>query len=230
MTAKTSYSLLRGLITILVFSFLTSCGKWKKTTTAEFRLEINKSSTLQYLSFSSGHFLLNELRIEGERKQGKSIGFMHSANGAKADFSTGAFNPSIMVDMPQGTYSSIELEIENKEGVGEPSILLIGTYINSMNNPVPVRFEFNSVETFEAVAEADDGGKEIVLIEGIPANAKIQFDLNYWFGTVTQNMLENAAHTNVMGVPAIVISTTSNEDIYDIVSERIDNATEAVFY
>lgn len=223
-------NLIKKTFFLLFFStFLLSCGKWKKTTTVDFQFEINKISNISFLNFQGGHIHLQEISFEGGRKQGKDVAFHHSAEGIKADFTSGGTYPPIVLDIPQGTYNSIEVEVDNKEGVtGEPSILINGTYINGMGS-TPFRFEFNSSETFEVEAEADNGGKEIVLIEDMPAIAKVVFDPNYWFSTVTQSMLDNATLTNIMGTPTIVISTSSNEDIYDIVVDRIDDATEAVF-
>lgn len=229
LTNKLKY-LIKPILIVIFSASLVSCGKWKKTTTVEFQFEINKSSTISYLNFTGGHILLKEISFSGQRKQGKDVVFHHPVDYTKINFASGAANPSIIVDIPQGTYTSAELEIENREGVSEPSILILGAFTNSMGSNIPLRFEFNSSESFEVEAEAEDGGKEIVLIEDISAKSKIIFDPNYWFGTVTQNMLDNATLSNVSGIQTIVISSSSNEDVYDIIVDRIDDASEAIFY
>lgn len=226
------YSFAYKIIFFLVFSTMAlSCkSKWKKSTSAQILIEMDKVSNSSYMEFTGGQMLINEVSFSGERKQGEDVSFEYPLDYTKVDFTYGNINPPIIFDIPQGTYSSIEIEMETREGVGEPSILLLGTYKSSSGEIIPLRFEFNSSETFEMEAEAEDGGEEIVLIEDIPTKAKIIISPGYLFTVVSQKMMEEASHTTISGVPTILISTSSNEDIYDIIVDRIDDASEAIFY
>ncbi len=94
-----------------------------------------------------------------------------------------------------------------------------GTYTNSDDEIIPIRFEFNSGEVFEADAAS------VVLEEGTDVVAKITFDALSWFSTISAAQLDNAILTE----GTIIISETKNANIFDIVADKLDVDTEAVF-
>ena len=167
--------LISAFCTFLFFAF--SCGrKWKKSTVVSFQFEINKdTSTNGYLVFDSGYIIVGEIDFSGERKQGKDVDIDYNID-SKADFATGLTIPLINMDIPQGTYKKIDIDIKVNKKDTEPTILLIGAYINDSTASVPLRFEFNSGITFEIEPKSKNGSNEIVLIEDIPAIAAIIFD------------------------------------------------------
>ena len=50
-------------------------------------------------------------------------------------------------------YTSVNLGIELQDENSTPSVVIRGTYTNSDGIDIPIRFEFNSGEVFEANAE-----------------------------------------------------------------------------
>lgn len=99
-------------------------------------------------------------------------------------------------------------------------MVLTGTFTHNGESH-PVRFEFNSGETFEIEMEGN-----VALTEGINALAEITLDPHVWFTTVTAEQLA-AADKDINGV--IVISETMNEDIFDIAADGLDLATDVEF-
>ena len=98
-------------------------------------------------------------------------------------------------------------------------MVLEGTYTNSNDVVIPIRFEFNSGEVFEANAQV------VTLSTDTDVVGKITWDALDWFSEVTASELDAASQFN----GTIVISETSNPDIFDIVADRLDVGTEAVF-
>lgn len=174
------------------------------------------------LEFTDGYIWIAEVVFDGSFASGgsvsKSIGRF-----SKIDFATGVAEPSIDdITIPSGTYQDVYLGIELRDEDAQPSIVMEGTYTRTDNTEVPIRFEFNSGEVFEA--ESD----EIVVVEAEEVvTAKIVFDPYVWFSVVSANMLDNA---NVNGEGVIVISESRNEAIFDLVADRLDVSTDSRFY
>lgn len=213
--------------TLLFFTF--SCGrKWKKPTVVSFQFEINKdTNTSNHLVFDGGYIIVEEIKFSGERKQGKDVDITYKID-SKADFATGFTIPLINMDIPQGTYKKIDIEIKMNKNDAEPTILLIGAYINDSLGSVPLIFEFNSGIKFEIDPKSKNGSNEIVLIEDIPATVTIIFDPVYWFDTVTKTILDSAEKEDINGIPTILINDDNNDDIFSIILKRLDEGVEGV--
>jgi len=213
--------LISAFCTLFFFTF--SCGrKWKKSTVVSFKFEINKdTSTSGHLVFDGGYIIVEQINFLGGRKQGKDVDIAYNIN-SKADFATGLTIPLINMDIPQGTYKKIDIDIKVNKKDTEPAILLIGAYINDSLQSIPLRFEFNSGITFEIEPKSKDGSNEIVLIEDIPATSTIIFDPVYWFDTVTKAILDSAAKEDINGIPTILISINNNDNIFSLIVPRLD--------
>jgi hypothetical protein len=171
------------------------------------------------VSFSSGYVVVREVVFDGDRNDGRSVSITEEKI-TTIDIRTGTANPPFLMDIPAGTYTSVNLGIEIQDETSRPSVVAEGSYTNGNGQVVPVRFEFNSGEVFEANANT-----AVTLSQNTPATAKISFDPHVWFSTITRTQLDNAVRTN--GV--VVISETSNAGLFSIVADRLDNATQAVF-
>ena len=112
----------------------------------------------------------------------------------------------------------MEVEIELRESSEEPGILLNGVFTSSDGVEHPIRFEFNSEETFEVEREG-----VIVLGENQVAITQITLDPILWFASITEADLGNIT-TDSDGV--IVISATQNTEIFDKVADGLDLASE----
>jgi len=231
---------MKKYISYILFLFilcgLFSCGKkWKETTQASFVFEINDDSN-GYIQFDEGYIILHNFDFSGNREQGKKEvdferNFGNQTNLAKVSL-TGTSNTSypIEFDIPQGTYTSIDIQIEISMQQGnEQAVLLTGIYTKDNGSDIPLQFEFNQGISFTIKAQNQNGSGDIVLVEDKPAEATVILDPIYWFGTVSKNMLENASLKNIQGTPTLVVSHTHNSNIYDMVVGRIGSGNKVVF-
>lgn len=211
--------------------FFVSCGKkWKQTTNVDFQFYMTQSQSPEFLQFTSGSMIIREIDFSGDRKKGGAVDFSNNiSNGAILNFSTGGSSVPIHYDIPQGTYNKIDLTIKAFDEDPSPSLLLKGYYINDDSDTIPVIYEFHSGENFYVTGKTTNGSNQIVLVEDRPAVCQVTFDPNYWFDTVTENLLDNAGISTVNSVPTIVINESNNTIIYNLISSRIREATKAVF-
>lgn len=216
------------LVAMAIFSFplISSCKKEQTSergltiTTTMNRSGVTMNRTMSAsLLFNSGYVVVREVVFDGDRNNGTSVSITEEKI-TTIDLINGTANPPFVMDIPAGTYTSINLGIEIQDETSRPSVVAEGVYTNAAGVATPVRFEFNSGEVFEANSVAP-----VTLNQNTPATAKITFDPHVWFSTVTRTQMDNAVKTN--GV--IVVSETRNAGIFNIVADRLDNATQAVF-
>lgn len=218
---------------ILVASIsFTSCDEDETTKAPKVELKFNtvtsaltltdglkSAQQVKELAFTSGFITLREIEFEVELGEDSiEVDFNIELN-TKIDFATGETNPDISyIEVPAGTYDSFELEIELQDEGDAPSMVLEGTFVDAEGTSHPIRFEFNSGETFEIEKEGN-----VVFSTNVSALAQITFDPTAWFAEVTYEELVSATKNNE-GV--IVISETQNPEIFDIVADGLDLATE----
>jgi hypothetical protein len=178
-----------------------------------------RTAAVNNLVFTSGSITFREVVFDADRADtDQSISVTHEQI-AVLDFATGVITPAVNIKVPAGTYNDVYLGIEIQDEGDKPGIVIEGTYTNSDNVVKPIRFEFNSGEVFEAEADS------VVLNENTNVVTRITFDPQYWFATITASQLDNATMTG----GRILISATSNVNIFSIVAERLDDRTEADF-
>lgn len=215
--------------TMMMLAFtLVSCGDDDEVTNATVSMSfIGNSSAINVpagrvetntLQFTSGTIRLRQIQFQAETDEGDSIE-VNLEQIVDIDFATGATTPDLSnLVFPIGTYAEVEVELELQDENNNPSVVIEGTFTDANDETHPIRFEFNSGETFEVEKEG-----RIVFGEGASVLAEITFDPGVWFAGVTREELSVATKNND-GV--IVISETSNADIFDIVADGLDLATE----
>ncbi|MDX1686243.1 MAG: hypothetical protein R3275_13480 [Saprospiraceae bacterium] len=173
------------------------------------------------LQFTDGFITIIEVEFSADKAGGGSVNKEKSGM-VVYDFMSGQSTPtSNTIHIPAGDYKDVYLGIELYDENDKPSLAIEGTYEKQLDGKVyPLRFEFNSGEVFEAEAES------ATVPTDSPAIAKIKFDPHEWFASVSFDELESA---KVNGQGVIVISESSNEDIFDLVADGLDLSTEAVF-
>ncbi|MFP8487928.1 hypothetical protein ACKGJO_02425 [Gracilimonas sp. Q87] len=175
-------------------------------------------SLANYLTFSSGTITLTQIQFEVESDEGDSVE-VNIEQIVNIDFATGATSPDLSdLELPVGTFVESRVELELLDENSSPSVVIEGTFEDSNNQSHPIRFEFNSGETFEVEREGT-----VTFDTGMNVIAEVTFDPIVWFASVTTSMLEQATKNND-GV--IVISETSNSVIFDMVADGLDLATE----
>jgi len=173
------------------------------------------------LEFTDGFITLSEVRFESEADVDSLEIEFELEQQTVIDFATGSTNPDISgVSIPSGTYEEVEIEIELFDEGDEPGVVLNGTFTHD-GVETPVRFEFNSGETFEVEMEG-----AVVLTDGTNALAQITLDPHVWFANVSAEQLA-AADRNEDGV--IVISESINSDIFEVAADGLDLATDVEF-
>lgn len=169
------------------------------------------------LVFTSGFITIREIQFEAESATDSIEVNLEQIS--KIDFATGVSTPDISgLSIPAGTYREVEVEIELQDDGDQPAVVLNGSYTDAEGLNHPIRFEFNSGETFEVAREGaiTFGGGESIL-------AQVTFNPHVWFAEVSGEQFL-AAGKDAQGV--IVISSTQNTNIFDIVADGLDLATD----
>lgn len=214
-------------ILIALGAFLAGCSDENPVTQPKVSLKFNTSNASTTISsgrvaanslqFTTGSIKITEIQFEAETDT-DSVEVNWEQN-VVIDFATGQTTPDISaLTFPKGKYNAVEVEIELLDENNVPSIVINGTFTDRENNTHPIRFEFNSGETFEVEKEG-----VITFGEGANILANVTFNPGAWFFEVTSAQLEAAAK-DASGV--IVISSTKNTSIYNTVAEGLDLATE----
>ena len=234
-------SIMKNLILLVTFigsmAFLTSCSKDDSIGSGNATLSItagiaNSSSSKQAtsktsssrlnqnLNFASGYIWVIEVEFDGTLDNGSLVS-RTVGRSSKIDFATGIATPSLDdITIPVGTYNYVNLGVELRDEDSQPSIVMEGTYTHTDSSIIPIRFEFNSGEVFEAETsqQVEVGTNQTVL-------SKIVFDPQVWFSVISTDALDNAVLTD----GTIIISQTKNASIFDLVADRLDVSTESVF-
>lgn len=216
---------------VLTSVSITSCQK-DTNDVPQIRLEFNTVTTsfsvngdlksaqqVKELEFTTGFITICEVAFEVETDDDSlEIEFELEQN-TVIDYETGETTPDISyAEIPAGTYHEMEVEIELQDEGDSPAMVLNGTYVDAEGTSHPVRFEFNSGETFEVEIEGT-----ITFATNESVLAQITFDPEVWFAGVSNEQMSNATKDNE-GI--IVISETQNANIFDVVADGLDLATE----
>ncbi len=182
------------------------------------------------LTFSRGTITLASFDFEGEREQGEDVYFNQTfSGGLTLPFDPDFYIQELDFDIPQGIYTRIDISFETFDEYDEDNIVVEGIYKNPQEETIPILFTFKSGEYFSIVAEDYSGASTIVLNEDIPVKSIIKLDPVHWFQIISNSTFEEADLVEVNGVPTILVSEDENTDIFDLVVDRLDESTEAVF-
>lgn len=219
------------IMTALAVVLISACGKDDGPDKPKISMNFNTVKTAGNLTndnvriqaantieFTSGSITLSQIQFEAETDEGDSVEVNFESD-VMIDFATGESTPDVSgLSFTPGTYVEARVELELRDENSNPSIILNGTYMDANEQSHSVRFEFNSGETFEV-----ERAGSITFGAGASAVAQVTFDPRVWFAGVTSQMFANATKDN-SGV--IVVSETSNANIFDIVADGLDLATE----
>lgn len=228
------------LIFVLIMASTLSCCKkkqeeqWKEPTDVRFKFDINRTPMMGgNLIFTGGSFEMGEFTFDGDKQSGQGDDYyFHSTypGGNNITFSPTSPVPFLDFDIPQGTFTTIRIEFESEGASGDDHIVVIGEYTHSVTSVVtPVRLELEEIELYSVVATGPGGGSQVTLNSNASYTPIIRLDPVHWFQTVPVGDMDNATTYLVSGIPTIVISDSQNEDIFDLVADRVDEATEVEF-
>ncbi|MGM0477648.1 MAG: hypothetical protein ACQERC_00365 [Bacteroidota bacterium] len=209
---------------------MVSCNKseWKEPTEVSFMVDINKESTMDGdLSFTGGQVLLREIIFDGNRIQGEDVYFEKEHEGGLIVSLSSSANSQLVYEIPQGTYTSIRIDLEAEKSDSD-LITVEGNYVNSSGNQLPVIIELPAIEFYDKIAKNSNGETEIDLVAGQPAKATIELDPVFWFENISVNQLENAQTTIISGTESIKINGSVNENLLDLINERVGKGVEII--
>lgn len=224
------YSLL-----FVLLANLSACKKekkWKLPADVQMKMDIHRTAMLGgNLAFTGGYVKIENFTFTGDRQEAEDVSFTKNYPGG-LHINFDPVNPVSQwnFEIPQGTYNKITISFDTYGEAGDDHLVLNGTYKNSMDlNTYPVRVEIEAEEFYSVMAKSASGGNQVILDKNIKKNGTIKLNPVYWFQLVSVNDMDNATLVNVNSVPTILISDSDNTDIFDLVSDRIDDATEITF-
>lgn len=220
----------KGAAIVLAGIFLISCGKWKQPTDVKFYMDIDKSSAINnQLTFTGGEIVIEYFEFDGDREKGDDVFFGKDF----ADGLTIPFDETLEIEgldfvIPQGIYKRLDIRFKTSDDVTETTLVLNGNYSYSGGGTIPVRFEIEDTQSFEARAESEDGG-DIILDKDVQSPAKIILDPSYWFEPVPVSSFESADIVDFDGVNTLLINKDENSEIYNLVFDRVDESHMILF-
>ncbi|MDT8401313.1 MAG: hypothetical protein RQ743_06440 [Bacteroidales bacterium] len=111
--------------------------------------------------------------------------------------------------------------MELKDDGPTPAIVMEGVYTDLEGTDHQIRFEYNSDATFEVELEG-----YIVFEADVSFIAQVTIDPAFWFLGVSDDDITSADKDEDQ---VIVISSTSNISIYNMVADGLELATEVEF-
>lgn len=218
----------------LLSSFLFSCEQeqeFKIPVEVGFYMDIQKNAVdNSRLQFYGGSIIVSSFEFEGDREQASEVEFTREyENGLKTTFTSDQAVEAFQFQIPQGNYNHISIEFETFEGFGENSLVVEGSYQNSEGRRYPLVFALGSSESFEIEAESYSDGNQIIVKKEAPVSAFIKLNPVHWFKNIPLSLLDEADVVLWDEVPTIVISEEVNEELYDLIEDRLTEAAEVIF-
>lgn len=126
------------------------------------------------------------------------------------------------INIPEGEYNEIELEMDLIEYRNEPSIFIEGVY-SKEGTDIPVRFQYFGDEIdFKVEIESDDDDNYFKIDRVNNPLALFEINALNWFSQITDGEFNNAEITD--GV--IVLSRQSNKALYDKVKSKLEASAD----
>ena len=192
-------------------------------------------------------YRFSSMDFQGYRQTGGDYFFTQNFDGGlEVVVEEGKPTSLLNFDMPQGVYDRINILLKiRKTAVGkdadgkllekEPpyqenaSIIMEGYYTSTQLGKIPLIFVYNYDEVLENPSSSSSNNGSVTISKSANNQATIQFNTAYWMQLVNSRMFQSAKLTLVNGIPTIILSEDSNENIFNLLTSRIKNATELKF-
>jgi hypothetical protein len=204
-------------------------------------IQTDHISDYQYLNISECQIGISSIQFEGKREAGGDIFF---ETDSKMNLQTLSFFQPILItvfDIPQGIYDYMKWDISmkciNTEGLIEDrdgsfpciGIILSGEYKYLDGSEIPVVFAIDEPELFSVRAYDPNNYSRIVLSVNKEYEAIVFFAPGYAFLPISRESFETAEVSGDSMNRKIIISSTQNEDLYEILLYRIIQSAKVVF-
>jgi hypothetical protein len=218
-----------AVLSVLIFS----CKKaeLKKPTEVNFTFDLNKNFTpASTIKMISGDINFIDFSITGDRVEGQDISFSRSfQSGLYIDLNGSGEIAEMDFDIPQGEYTDLNVSFNIASDQNNLALSLDGTYKITQGPVVALRFEYDGGNSFSISGEGNTAGQSIIMDADLGKKGRIKFDPIYWFGSLTANQMDNATIIPMQGQDMILLSSTSNVSLYEIVLNRISSSNTAIF-
>jgi hypothetical protein len=192
-----------------------SSFKYKLTTTNRSNV-VNRLETGN-ITWSSGYGSANMVKFEAKNSSGTQVEFKTSVS-QKIDLFTSVASILGTVTLTPGTYSEIEFKGELAPNAPDAALELNGTFTSGATT-TPVVFTVNS--PLEIKTEKNN----VVISDNASYTALTTFDLLRFTTGITEAMLNSATRTS----GKIIISATSNTNLYNIMLANLDGCDDVQF-
>lgn len=217
---------LRSLSIIIVIALLlfVSCNKKNNSDNPsgiKYKLQtINRTSIVGRIAagniqWTSGYGNATEIKFEAESNNHEVE--YKSSTPQRIDLFNGIATLG-NITLPPGTYDEVEFKVELSASGNDAALELKGNY-TSGNTITPVIFRVNSQ------LEIETEKKNVVVTDNNNYTALTKLDLSSLTRGVTESMLNSAVRTN----GTILISSTSNANIYNIILKNFQENDEVEF-
>lgn len=237
------------LFLLFVLLHLFSCTKDELTqpVSAELLLELvpaeDQGFTPAPLEVTGGRFIISALGFDGYRENGENYFFTRQfPDSLEITFTRHQTASVLHFEMPQGIYSRIDVKLDvpagregsanAEEGVRtgfKGGIELWGNYTTNQEEQVPFIFVYTALDEFRFTAQSAAGVEEVVVQDNRLQQAILRFNPGLWMELINPQMLQSARLSLLDGVPTIIISKTSNNHIYNLLANRIQQSAGLEF-
>lgn len=223
------------LLFVAVVFLKSSCSKkWKKPTNVYFEFQLNSNSNNGSVKFFEGSINLSKVTFTGERSQDvRNIAEDQNFSDNKLirfDINSNSNSSGILFNIPQGTYSKMNIDLNANSSQTAPSIIIYGTYINSVSNDTnTVQLQLLDNQILNFFTKNSSGGNDMNLVEGHASTITMALNPNYWFGSITGTMLDTSIVDTTISEHTLFINKSANINLYNLIISRINESNEAVF-
>ena len=243
---------------IILFCFLagfSACTKDELTKPATVNLQMEiadeeanmrTDGSKALVRIEKARYRFSSMEFQGYRQTGGDYFFTKDFEGGlEVVVEEGKPTSLLSFDMPQGVYDRINISLKIRKAAAgkdpdgkllekEPpyqenaSIIMEGYYTSTQLEKIPLIFVYNYDEVLENPSSSSNNGS-VTISKSANNQATIQFKIAYWMQLVNSRMFQSAKLTLVNGTPTIILSEDSNENIFNLLTSRIKNATELKF-
>jgi hypothetical protein len=235
---QVAFCKIRPVILILMLG-LTGCSKKDELTLpvrVYFKIGISQSNSLsnEYLNFSECQIGIRRIRFEGKREAGGDV-FFETDPAMNLQTLSFTEQPAIIsiFDIPQGIYNIMKWDISLKcidtEGLIDDrdesypciGIIITGNYKSLDGAVIPFIFAIDRPELFSVMSFDPSGNSSIVLSVDKEYEAVVYFAPEKAFSAISRESFEEAEISGDLMQPKIIISSSMNVDLYQILLYRI---------
>lgn len=225
----------RVFLLVFVILIALSCEKDDLTKPTKVVIGLNLSNDEGfYVSADSGAVFVSNFEFAGVREIGPDVYFNTSLDGSiEVPLTAGRSTKVQEFDIPIGTYLKIATKLSilfdsNVEKNKKPRLRLVGKFLNTDGDIIPFEFVSMLEKVVQAVG-AQAGGGKVELNLGVTSYTDYVLHPNLLFRDVSQEVLSKADLSTQAGVRKLIISESSNNEIYKKVVSRIDQSFELLF-